>query len=108
MKSLPRLVSFQLLYKSENFNLIFHKRQHGKKLATLKGKEKTLQVIFYHIWLQRIFYEIRRHKPCVEFNFLEESLRLRFAVWRIPRILKCFYDDGKEHEYLKLIYDICK
>jgi hypothetical protein len=43
---LRNLVLFQALYSSENFNLSFHKGIYGKQLATLKGKEKPLQLIF--------------------------------------------------------------
>jgi len=90
-----------VLYKSENVNLILHKRLHGKKLVIMKGNEKYLEVIFYHIWLQCVFYEIWRYKPCAEFNFLEESLGRRFVGWRRLRILRCIYDDGEENECLK-------
>jgi hypothetical protein len=74
-------------------------------------KEKALRVIFYHFWLQRTFYEVRRHKRCVEFvefNFLGKSLKLCFVEWQKSRILKGFYDDGEEHKCLKYLYDIGK
>jgi len=79
-----------------------------KKTSYFEMKEKALPVIFYHFWLRRTFYEIRRHKPCVEFvefSFLEKSLKRRFVEWQKSRILKGFYDDGEEHECLKYRYN---
>jgi hypothetical protein len=78
-----------------------------EQIYTLKGKERTTQVIFYHILLQRTFYEIRRHNPCVEFNCLEEGLKRHFVIRR-SRILTCFCDNDKEHESLKYLYGIDK
>ena len=51
----------------------------GNQLATLKGKEKILQVILSHLIAGHFLRNMETKKKCVKFNFLEERLGHRFV-----------------------------
>ena len=57
----------------------FIKEYLGNQLATLKGKEKILQVILSHLIAGHFLRNMETKKKCVKFNFLEERLGHRFV-----------------------------